>query len=133
MASIVEKETGLPSERSRVAGVFVNRLNRGMRLQSDPTVIYALAPVNGSLGRKLSRNDLAYNHPYNTYVRAGLPPGPIANPGRDSIKAVLNPDDTDALYFVANGKGGHAFAQTLKEHNRNVAEWKKIRKARAKH
>ena len=128
MASIVERETGLAAERARVAGVFVNRLNRSMRLQSDPTVIYGLADGLGSLGRSLTRKDLADPHPYNTYVHNGLPPGPIANPGRAAIEAALNPADTDAIYFVADGKGGHAFARTLKEHNRNVAAWRKLQR-----
>ncbi len=130
MASIVERETGLVAERAKVAGVFVNRLNRGMRLQSDPTVIYGLMGDSGSLGRRLTRKDLAYDHPYNTYIHGGLPPGPIANPGRAALQAALNPAETDALYFVANGTGGHAFARTLKEHNRNVAAWRKIRRSK---
>jgi len=130
MASIVERETGLAAERARVAGVFVNRLNRGMRLQSDPTVIYGLADGLGSLGRSLTRKDLSDPHPYNTYVHGGLPPGPIANPGRAAIEAALNPADTEALYFVADGNGGHAFARTLKEHNRNVAAWRKLQRER---
>ena len=128
MASIVERETGLAAERGKVAGVFVNRLNRGMRLQSDPTVIYGLMDSTGSLGRRLTRKDLADDHPYNTYIHGGLPPGPIANPGRAALEAALNPAETDALYFVADGKGGHAFARTLKEHNRNVAAWREIRR-----
>ena len=130
MASIVERETGLAEERAKVAGVFVNRLNRGMRLQSDPTVIYGLKRTSGSLGRRLTRKDLAKNHGYNTYIHSGLPPGPIANPGRAAIEAALNPAETDALYFVADGTGGHAFARTLKEHNRNVAAWRKIRRSK---
>ncbi len=130
MASIVERETGLVAERAKVAGVFVNRLNLGMKLQSDPTVIYGLGGTGGSLGRRLTRRDLTFDHPYNTYIHRGLPPGPIANPGRASLAAALNPGETDALYFVADGSGGHAFARTLKEHNRNVAAWRKIRRTK---
>jgi UPF0755 protein len=130
LASIVEKETGVASERAKVASVFVNRLNIGMPLQSDPTVVYALTQGRGPLGRALTRKDLAVDNPYNTYKVPSLPPGPIANPGRDSIVAVLHPDTTKFLYFVADGSGGHAFAETLQEHNRNVAKWRKIKKNR---
>ena len=130
MASIVERETGLAHERAKVAGVFVNRLNLGMRLQSDPTVIYGLTGTSGSLSRRLTRKDLADSHVYNTYIHHGLPPGPISNPGRAALEAALNPAETDALYFVANGTGGHSFAGTLKEHNRNVAAWRKIRRSK---
>lgn len=129
LASIVEKETGIAEERAHVAGVFINRLRRGMRLQSDPTVIYGLDP-SGSLGRGLTRRDLETATPYNTYVISGLPPGPICNPGRDALVAVLHPLETDNLYFVADGTGGHAFATTLAEHNRNVARWRKIQRER---
>jgi UPF0755 protein len=136
LASIVEKETGVPSERKRVAGVFINRLRQGMKLQTDPTVIYAITrgkhedEGKGPLGRRLLRKDLENtNSPYNTYMYEGLPPGPIANPGRASIEAVLHPEDHEFLFFVADGKGGHIFAKTAKEHERNVVEWRKIRAA----
>jgi len=128
LASIVEKETGLADERSKVAGVFINRLREGMRLASDPTIIYGLVGGKGSLGRPIYRSEIRKETPYNTYVIKGLPPTPIANPGRAAIEAVLRPAETDARYFVADGTGGHAFAETLAEHNRNVAEWRKIEK-----
>ena len=127
LASIVEKETGMADERRHVAGVLVNRLRRGMRLQSDPTVIYALTKGVEPLGRNLLRSDWQLDDPYNTYRHKGLPPGPIANPGREAIAAVLDPLDTPDLYFVADGSGGHAFAATLEEHNRNVARWRRHR------
>jgi UPF0755 protein len=134
LASIVEKETGVAGERPLVASVFVNRLRKGMLLQTDPTVIYAMNKgVNkndglGPLGRRLLSKDLEIDSPYNTYKNAGLPPGPIANPGADSIAAVLDPEKNDYFYFVADGKGGHIFSKTLAEHNANVAKWRKIRK-----
>lgn len=128
LASIVEKETGLASERPHVASVFINRLRKGMKLQSDPTVIYGLDPNTGQLDRPLRRADLEATNNYNTYVIAALPPTPICNPGRAAIAAVLTPAATDDLYFVADGTGGHAFASTIDEHNRNVARWRQIEK-----
>ena len=129
LASIVEKETGKPSERRLIAGVYSNRLRRGMPLQADPTVIY---PVTRGrpLGRRILQSELRANNGYNTYASAGLPIGPIANPGRESIAAVLNPAPTEALYFVADGTGGHIFANTLAEHNANVQRWYALRRAR---
>lgn len=126
LASIVEKETGVPDERRQVASVFVNRLRVPMRLQTDPTVIYGITMGQGVLGRGLRRSELDATTPYNTYRIDGLPPTPIANPGRASIEAALNPDDTPYLYFVADGTGGHAFATNLADHNRNVARWRQI-------
>ncbi len=126
MASIVEKETGIAEERKRVASVFINRLEQGMRLQTDPTVIYGVTKGQGVLGRGLRQSELRRETPYNTYVIDGLPPTPIANPGRLSIEAALNPEKTGYLYFVADGSGGHAFAKTLAEHNANVVKWREI-------
>lgn len=134
LASIVEKETGVADERERVAGVFINRLRLGMPLQTDPTVIYALTlgkiqdAGKGPLGRRLLRKDLEIDSPFNTYKYAGLPPTPIANPGYAAIKATLNPEAHDYIFFVADGTGGHAFGKTLAEHNANVAKWRKIRR-----
>lgn len=126
LASIIEKETGLPDEREDVASVFVNRINRGMRLQTDPTVIYGLTRGQGILGRGLRQSELRKVTPWNTYVIEGLPPTPIANPGAASLLAAGNPAATDFVFFVADGTGGHAFAATLEEHNRNVAKWREI-------
>jgi UPF0755 protein len=127
LASIVEKETGKPSERRLVAAVYSNRLKRGMPLQADPTVIYPVTKGR-PLGRRILRSELDRKNGYNTYASAGLPIGPIANPGRASIDAVLDPEQSQALYFVADGTGGHVFANTLDEHNRNVAKWREYRR-----
>jgi UPF0755 protein len=130
LASIVEKETGVPEERERIAAVFVNRLKRGMRLESDPTIIYGLTGGE-PLGRGLRLSELRKETPYNTYVVKGLPPTPIANPGKASIEAVLNPADTEDIFFVADGTGGHAFASNLRDHDANVAKWRRVERERA--
>ncbi|MFD0909006.1 endolytic transglycosylase MltG [Ruegeria arenilitoris] len=126
LASIIEKETGIPEERGQVASVFVNRLKQGMKLQTDPTVIYGVTKGQGTLGRGLRRSELRRNTPWNTYLIDGLPPTPIANPGLASLQAAVAPDETDFVFFVADGTGGHTFAKTLQEHNRNVAKWREI-------
>ncbi len=131
MASIVEKETGKADERTRVAAVFINRLARKMRLQSDPTIIYGLVGGKGSLGRPILREEIDRPTPYNTYTIEGLPPGPIANPGRASLEAVANPSRTKELYFVADGTGGHVFADTYDQHLKNVRQWREYQKEQA--
>jgi UPF0755 protein len=130
LASVVEKETGRADERPRVAGVFINRLQKRMRLQSDPTIVYGLVGGKGTLGRGILRSEIERATPYNTYVIEGLPPGPIGNPGRAAMEAVANPSRTRDLFFVADGTGGHAFAETLEMHNRNVMRWRQIENAR---
>jgi UPF0755 protein len=129
LASIVEKETGKPDERSRVAAVFVNRLRQKMKLQSDPTIIYGLAGGKGTLGRPIKRSEIMQPSPYNTYVVDGLPPGPIANPGRASLEATANPARTRDLFFVADGTGGHTFTETYDQHQKNVARLRSMEKA----
>ncbi|MEK1887410.1 MAG: endolytic transglycosylase MltG [Phyllobacterium sp.] len=131
LASIVEKETGKADERPRVAAVFINRLNKKMRLQSDPTILYGLFGGKGKpADRPILKSDLEQPTPYNTYTVNGLPPGPIANPGRDALEAVAHPSHTNELYFVADGTGGHVFAATLEEHNDNVKRWREVEKNR---
>ena len=129
LASIVEKETGRADERTRVAAVFVNRLKQRMKLQSDPTIIYGLVGGKGTLGRPILRSEIEQPTPYNTYVIDGLPPGPIANPGRAALEAVANPARTKELYFVADGSGGHAFSETLDQHQKNVARLRALEQA----
>jgi len=131
LASIIEKETAVPAERARVAAVYINRLRRRMKLESDPTTIYGITLGKVPFNRELTRADLQSTSPYNTYVVTGLPPGPICNPGRASIMAAVNPARDRALFFVADGQGGHAFANTLAEHNRNVERWRQIQRERA--
>jgi len=131
LASIIEKETGVPEERRQVASVFTNRLNKGMKLQTDPTVIYGITKGEGVLGRGLRQSELRKETAWNTYVIKGLPPTPIANPGQASLEAAVNPDTTPFIFFVADGSGGHAFAETLDEHNANVARWREIEAERA--
>ncbi|MEO9514601.1 MAG: endolytic transglycosylase MltG [Paracoccaceae bacterium] len=131
LASIIEKETGVASERPTVSSVFINRLNQGMRLQTDPTVIYGITRGRGVLGRGLRSSELRAETPWNTYVIEGLPPTPIANPGRESLMAAGQPDGSEFIFFVADGTGGHAFATTLDEHNTNVARWREIEAERA--
>jgi UPF0755 protein len=132
LASIVEKETGKADERPRVAGVFMNRLQKRMRLQSDPTIVYGLVGGRGTLGRSITRAEVDKPTLYNTYTIDGLPPGPIANPGRAALEAVANPSRTQDLYFVADGTGGHVFAESLEQHNRNVQRWRQIEKEKEK-
>ncbi len=129
LASIVEKETGRASDRARIAGVFYNRLKRGIPLQSDPTVIFALTQGQDPLGRSLTAADLKIKSPYNTYAVAGLPPGAICNPGVAALEAALNPAQTDDFYFVANGSGGSTFAKTLQQHKRDIDKWLRARRA----
>jgi UPF0755 protein len=131
MASIIEKETGKPEERSRVAAVFMNRLRQRMKLQSDPTIIYGLVGGKGALGRPLMRSEIDQPTPYNTYVIEGLPPGPIANPGRASIESAASPSRTKELFFVADGTGGHAFSENYEQHQRNVAKLRQIEQGRS--
>ena len=133
LASIVEKETGLAAERGRIAGVFINRLKLGMRLESDPTVRYAITGGKRKLARGLKKSELRREHPYNTYRIHGLPPGPICNPGKEAIAAVLNPEKTSALFFVADGTGGHIFSDTLREHLKAVRKWRKIERSLRRH
>jgi UPF0755 protein len=129
MASIVEKETSRPEERSHIAAVFLNRLKKGMKLQSDPTVTYGLTLGKSKLGRDLLRADLKSQTIYNTYVINGLPPSPIACPGMDALKAALNPIETNDLFFVANGTGGHTFSSSYAQHSNHVQVWRNIRKS----
>ena len=132
LASIVERETGKPEERGRIAAVYLNRLRRGMKLQSDPTVVYGASGGLGTLDHGLTRAELDRDDPYNTYRFPGLPPAPICMPGLSSLKAVTQPPRSDELYFVADGTGGHAFSRTEQEHGRNVARWREVERARAR-
>jgi UPF0755 protein len=132
LASIIEKETGIPEERGLIASVFINRLNKGMRLQTDPTVIYGVTKGKGVLGRGLRVSELRTKTPWNTYVIDGLPLTPIANPGKAAIEAALNPETSNYLFFVADGTGGHVFSETIDQHNANVRKWRKIEAERAK-
>jgi UPF0755 protein len=131
LASVVEKETAIAAERPRVAAVFINRLQTGVKLESDPTIIYGLTK-GVALGHSLRQSELATPNPYSTYQVGGLPPTPICNPGRDAIAAVLNPPDSQEFYFVANGTGGHVFAKTMAEHQKNVAQWRKLEAEQSK-
>jgi UPF0755 protein len=131
LASIVEKETGRPDERSRVAAVFINRLRHKMKLQSDPTIIYGLTGGKGGLGHPLLKSEMEKPNPYNTYQVDGLPPGPITNPGRASLEAVANPARTKDLYFVADGSGGHLFSENYAQHMKNVAKLRELERAKA--
>jgi len=132
LASIIEKETGVNAEREEVSAVFINRLNKGMKLQTDPTVIYGITRGKASLGRGLRRSELSKKTDYNTYIIPALPPGPIANPGKAAIEAAVHPSATKSLFFVADGTGGHVFATNLRAHNANVAKWRKIEAERRK-
>jgi UPF0755 protein len=131
LASVIEKETGRGDERARVASVFVNRLSKRMKLQSDPTIVYGIVGGKGTLGRGILRSEIEKPTPYNTYAIEGLPPGPIANPGRAALEAAANPLKTKDLYFVADGTGGHAFAETYEQHQRNVTRWRQIERSKA--
>jgi UPF0755 protein len=131
LASVVEKETAIAAERPRVTAVFINRLQNGVKLESDPTIIYGLTK-GLALGHSLRQSEIATPNPYSTYQVGGLPPTPICNPGRDAIAAALNPPDSQEFYFVANGTGGHAFAKTMAEHQKNVAQWRKLEAEQSK-
>jgi UPF0755 protein len=130
LASIIEKETGAPAERPLISSVFHNRLQKKMRLQTDPTIIYAKALINGKIVIDIKKADLSWDHPYNTYMRAGLPPGPIANPGLDALKAAVSPAESDYLFFVSQNDGTHVFSKSYQDHNKAVQDFQKNRKAR---